>query len=55
MTETYIQIGHVNFTSPGMAYHDPTEVLDFCIRSLSPKVSLHHHYERVDVAVFVYR
>jgi SAM-dependent methyltransferase len=47
--------GHVNFTDPEMAYHDPAEVLDFCIRNLARNVVLHHHYERVDVAVFVYR
>jgi SAM-dependent methyltransferase len=46
---------HVNFTDPEMAYHDPAEVLNFCIRNLARNVVLHHHYERVDVVVFVYR
>jgi SAM-dependent methyltransferase len=46
---------HVNFTDAEMAYHDPAQVLDFCIRNLTRKVILHHHYERVDVAVFAYR
>jgi SAM-dependent methyltransferase len=46
---------HVNFTDPEMAYHDPAEVLDFCIRHLTRKVVVQHHYERVDVAVFAYR
>jgi hypothetical protein len=46
---------HVNFTEPEMAYHDPAHVLDFCIRRLTRKVVLHHHYERVDVAVFAFR
>lgn len=46
---------HVNFTDPEMAYHDPAQVLDFCIQNLTRKVVLHHHYERVDVAVFAYR
>lgn len=46
---------HVNFTEPTMAYHDPARVLDFCLRRLSRKVRLEHHYERCDVAVFVYR
>jgi SAM-dependent methyltransferase len=46
---------HVNFVAPHTAYHDPVDVFDFCLRSLSWKVSLHHHYERCDVAVFVYR
>ena len=38
-----------------MAYHDPVVVFDFCLNNLAPKVTLHHHYERCDVAVFVYR
>jgi SAM-dependent methyltransferase len=46
---------HVNFTQPSMAYHDPARVLDFCLRRLSPRVRLEHHYERCDVAVFDYR
>jgi hypothetical protein len=46
---------HVNFTNPEMAYHDPAGVLDFCVRHLSRRVVLHHHYDRCDVAVFVYR
>jgi SAM-dependent methyltransferase len=46
---------HVNFRDPEMAYHDPAQVLDFCIRNLTRKVVLLHHYERVDVAVFAYR
>jgi SAM-dependent methyltransferase len=46
---------HVNFTETEMAYHDPAQVLDFCIRNLTPKVVIQHHYERIDVAVFAYR
>jgi trans-aconitate methyltransferase len=46
---------HVNFTQPTMAYHAPERVLDFCIRRLARRVRLEHHYERCDVAVFVYR
>lgn len=46
---------HVNFQSPEMAYHDPAEILDFCIANLTPKVTMQHHYERCDVAVFAYR
>ena len=44
-----------NFTDVEMAYHDPAEVFDFCVRTLAPKVVMQHHYERVDVVVFVYR
>jgi SAM-dependent methyltransferase len=44
----------VNYTDPELAYHDPLEVLGFCLKELSPRVSMHHHYERCDVAVFVY-
>ncbi len=46
---------HVNFTEDTMAYHDPARVLDFCVRRLSRRVRIEHHYERCDVAVFVYR
>jgi SAM-dependent methyltransferase len=46
---------YVNFTDPEMAYYNPAQVLDFCIGNLTPKVVMHHHYERVDVAVFAYR
>jgi hypothetical protein len=45
----------VNYTDPELAYHDPMEVLEFCLRELSPRVIMQHHYERCDVAVFVYR
>lgn len=46
---------HVNFVDAAMAYHDPARVLNFCIRRLSRRVRIEHHYERCDVAVFVYR
>jgi len=46
---------HVNHIDSGMAYHDPIEVLKFCIEKLSKKVIISHHYERCDVSVFVYR
>lgn len=45
----------VNHSHPEMAYHDPVRILDFCLRELSRKVTLCHHYERCDTAVFVYR
>ena len=46
---------HVNFRDAEIAYHDPVAVLAHCVEHLSPKVILQHHYERCDVAVFVYR
>jgi len=46
---------YVNFTEPEIAYHDPLAILDFCLKTLTRKVMLHHHYERCDVAVFAYR
>jgi SAM-dependent methyltransferase len=46
---------YVTFTEPALAYHDPARVLSFCLDRLGPKVVMHHHYERRDVAVFVYR
>ncbi len=46
---------YVNYREAAMAYHDPIEVLDFCLKNLTHRVTLHHHYERCDVAVFLYR
>jgi len=46
---------YVNHTDPEMAYHDPVDVFRHCLEKLSRKVSIHHHYERCDVAVYVYR
>jgi SAM-dependent methyltransferase len=45
----------VNFVDDGMAYHDPADMLTFCIDELSRKTIMCHHYERCDVSVFVYR
>jgi len=46
---------HHNFAEPSLAYHDPARVLDHCVRRLSPRVRMEHHYERCDVVVYVYR
>jgi SAM-dependent methyltransferase len=46
---------YVNRFDKDMAYHDPTDVFKFILEKLSKKVILSHHYERCDVAVFVYR
>jgi SAM-dependent methyltransferase len=46
---------YVNSVDDGMAYHDPAEILSFCINRLSRKAALFHHYGRCDVSVFVYR
>jgi SAM-dependent methyltransferase len=45
----------VNFIDEGMAYHDPVDTFDFCLKNLTPRVTMSHHYERCDVAVFAYR
>jgi len=45
----------VTYRGPEMAYHDPLEIFDFCLRKLAKKVTMHHHYERCDVAIFVYK
>lgn len=46
---------YVNFADPAIAYHNPLEVMKFCVENLSRKVTIQHHYERCDVAVFVYK
>lgn len=45
----------VDEIDPKMAYHDPVEVFRYCLADLSNKVVIAHHYERRDVAVYVYR
>lgn len=45
---------HVNFRDKEMQYHDPVEIFGHCLE-LTTKVSIHHHYNRCDVAVFAYR
>ncbi|HMX17589.1 MAG TPA: class I SAM-dependent methyltransferase [Rhodocyclaceae bacterium] len=45
----------VNFRDKELQYHDPVEVLSWCLQDLTPKVSLFHHYARCDVAVFAYK
>jgi hypothetical protein len=46
---------YVNYFDSELAYHDPADIIDFCIKNLTYKVTMHHHYKRCDVAVFVYR
>lgn len=46
---------YVNYIHPGMAYHDPRDIFDYCLKTLTRKVNLYHHYNRCDVAIFLYR
>jgi SAM-dependent methyltransferase len=46
---------YVNQMNPKMAYHDPHDVFRHCLEKLSRKTTIQHHYERCDVAVYVYR
>ena len=46
---------YVNFSNPTGINHDPAKMLEFCLEELSVRTELYHHYERCDVAVFVYR
>ena len=46
---------YVNYSDAGFAYHDPVEVLRYCIDDLSRKTTMFHHYGRTDVCVFVYK
>lgn len=46
---------HVSSIDSEMAYHDPVVVMEYCIKNLTRKITVHHHYERCDVAVFLYR
>lgn len=46
---------HVNYADLEMAYHDPVVVLRYCLDHLSKRIIMHHHYERCEVAFFIYR
>lgn len=46
---------YVNSIDETMAYHSPEQVMTFCLDNLSRIVTVHHHYSRCDVAIFVYR
>jgi SAM-dependent methyltransferase len=46
---------YANHIGPDMAFHDPIEILEFCLKTLTRKATMYHHYERCDVAVFLYR
>ena len=46
---------YVNFHSKSQAYHDPMAILDYCINNITRKTSLFHHYNRCEVAIFLYR
>jgi len=46
---------YVNHIDTGMAYHDPIDILGFCLNTLTRKATMHHHYERCDVVIFLYR
>lgn len=46
---------HVSQVEAEIAYHDPLVVMDHCIRRLTKKITISHHYERCDVSVFLYR
>jgi SAM-dependent methyltransferase len=46
---------YVNYRDGDRAYHDPLEILGFCLKTLTRKVTMYHHYERCDVAVFAYK
>lgn len=46
---------YVNVGNPNAINHDPVGMFDFCLKELSTNVVIAHHYERCDVAVFVYK
>lgn len=45
---------HVNFMEDKMQYHDPSDILNFCIDNFTTNVLMHHHYWKCDVSCKVY-
>lgn len=54
MTFNFIST-YVNFKDDEIEYHNPTEVMNFCLNELSTKVIMEHHYWKCDVSCRVYR
>lgn len=46
---------YVNYVDDGMEYHDPVDVMRFCIENISRKVTIAHHYEKCDVVCRIFR
>lgn len=46
---------YVNYIDEGMEYHNPMDVMKFCVENLSKKVTILHHYEKCDVVCRVFR
>jgi len=46
---------HVNYQNKEMYYFDPAKMLTFCIKHLSPRVTLSHHNLPYNYTVTVYR
>ncbi len=46
---------YVNFKEDDFEYHDPIDLMRFCIEELSPRVDIRHHYWKCDVSCRVYR
>ena len=46
---------HRTYSSPGVHYFDPSELLDHCIRNLSRFVELKHNYPLYEGTITVYR
>lgn len=46
---------YVNFKDEETAYHCPQDIFTFCAENLSRKIQMHHHYEKCDVSMFVYK
>lgn len=46
---------HRTYSSPGVHYFDPSELLDYCIKNLSRFVELKHNYPLYEGTITVYR
>lgn len=54
MAFNYIS-NYVNFKSEEMAYHNPEDIFSFCVKNLTKKVNLFHHYAKCDVAMYLHK
>ena len=46
---------YVNFLSDDTEYHNPNDIMNFCIENLSSQVRINHHYWKCDTSCKVYK
>ena len=46
---------HVDYKDKHLYYASPQDILEYCLKNLSRKVSIHHDYDLYEFTTFVYK